>query len=123
MSEDKKIKITREFIETAFKEISEDDEEISEEDSEEQEGDNLISLGSKEKIPISGSNEIAKSFNKILNGIHHHRIDYPEEVARINGKSRKQNGNSDRRQATSLQDRTRGNKEKGKDNLRRLGMS
>ncbi len=75
------------------------------------------------ELTLKDLHEIAKSFNKILNGIHHHRIEYPEYVARINGKARKQNGNSDRRQATSLQDRTRGNKEKGKDNLRRLGMS
>ena len=75
------------------------------------------------ELTLKDLHEIAKSFNKILNGIHHHRIEYPEDVARINGKARKQNGNSDRRQATSLQDRTRGNKEKGKDNLRRLGMS
>lgn len=75
------------------------------------------------ELTLKDLHEIAKSFNKILYGIHHHRIDYPEGVARINGKARKQNGNSDRRQATSLQDRTRGNKEKGKDNLRRLGMS
>ncbi len=75
------------------------------------------------ELTLKDLHEIAKSFNKILYGIHHHRIDYPEGVPRINGKARKQNGNSDRRQATSLQDRTRGNKEKGKDNLRRLGMS
>ncbi len=75
------------------------------------------------ELTLKDLHEIAKSFNKILNGIHHHRIEYPEYVARINGKARKQNGNSDRRQATSLQDRTRGNKEKGKGNLRRLGMS
>lgn len=75
------------------------------------------------ELTLKDLHEIAKSFNKILNGIHHHRIEYPKDVARINGKARKQNGNSDRRQATSLQDRTRGNKEKGKDNLRRLGMS
>ena len=75
------------------------------------------------ELTLKDLHEIAKSFNKILNGIYHHRIDYPENLARINGKPRKQNGNSDRRQATSFQDRTRGNKEKGKDNLRRLGMS
>jgi cyclic-di-AMP phosphodiesterase PgpH len=40
---------------------------------------------------------IAKSFNKILNGIHHHRIEYQESAAMTSGKPK--NGNLDRRSA------------------------
>jgi putative nucleotidyltransferase with HDIG domain len=75
------------------------------------------------ELTLKDLHEIAKSFNKILNGIHHHRVEYPKGVDRMNGGSKKLNGNSDRRQARSLQDRPRGNKEEGENNLRRLGMS
>ncbi len=75
------------------------------------------------ELTLKDLHEIAKSFDKILNGIHHHRIEYPQRVASVNGRTKKLNGNSDRRQARSLQDRPRGNREKGGDNLKRLGMS
>ena len=75
------------------------------------------------ELTLKDLHEIAKSFNRILNGIHHHRIEYPKEVARIDGGTRKPNGNSVRRQAGSLQDRPRRNKKEGENNLKRLGMS
>jgi putative nucleotidyltransferase with HDIG domain len=75
------------------------------------------------ELTLKDLHEIARSFNKILNGIHHHRVEYPKGVDRIDGASKKLNGNSDRRQAKSLQDRPRGHEEQGRNNLRRLGMS
>ena len=75
------------------------------------------------ELTLKDLHEIARSFNKILNGIHHHRIEYPEGVARINGGTKKLNGNSDNRQPKSLQDGPRGNTEEGEGNLKRLGMS
>ena len=75
------------------------------------------------ELTLKDLHEIAKSFNKILNGIHHHRIEYPKRVARIDGVTQKLNGNSDRRQARSLQNRSRGNREEGENNIKRLGMS
>ncbi|MBW1895694.1 MAG: HDIG domain-containing protein [Deltaproteobacteria bacterium] len=74
------------------------------------------------ELTLRDLHEIAKSFNKILNGIHHHRIDYPREVAPVvNGGT--VNGHSDKRQTKSLQDRLPGGPEEGEANLRRLGMS
>jgi putative nucleotidyltransferase with HDIG domain len=75
------------------------------------------------ELTLRDLHEIARSFNKILTGIHHHRIEYPDEVAKIDSGTKKLNGYSDRRQAKSLQDRPEENQEEGKDNLRRLGMS
>jgi hypothetical protein len=75
------------------------------------------------ELTLKDIHEIAKSFDKILNGIHHHRIEYPQTVARIDGRTKRLNGNSDRRQARSLQDRPRGNKEESWGNPKRLGMS
>ena len=72
------------------------------------------------ELTLRDLHEITDSFNKILNGIHHHRIEYPKRVAEINDGAKKPNGNSDRRQAKPLQDRSRGNKEKGDNNLKRL---
>ncbi|RLB81232.1 MAG: HD family phosphohydrolase [Deltaproteobacteria bacterium] len=74
------------------------------------------------ELTLKDLHEIARSFNQILNGIHHHRIEYPEGDTKVNGGEKKLNGNSDRRQARSLQARPRGNKEEGKNNLKRLGM-
>jgi putative nucleotidyltransferase with HDIG domain len=73
------------------------------------------------ELTLRDLHEIAKSFNKILNGIHHHRIEYPREVGPDNGDGI--NGNSNRRQTKSSQDRLPGDPEEGEANLRRLGMS
>jgi putative nucleotidyltransferase with HDIG domain len=75
------------------------------------------------ELTLKDIHEIAKSFDKILNGIHHHRIEYPQGVAMINGRTEKLNGNFYRRQTRSLQDRPRGNREEGRGNLKRFGMS
>ena len=74
------------------------------------------------ELTLKDLHEIAKSFNKILNGIHHHRIEYPKGGATINGMTRKLNGNSDRKQARSLQNLSRGNRKKGENSVKRLGM-
>ncbi len=66
---------------------------------------------------------IDENFNKILNGIHHHRIEYPNGSAGINGGTERAYGNPDRRQTSSLQASSRRNKKKGKDYLKRVGGS
>ncbi len=75
------------------------------------------------ELTLRDLHEIARSFNKILTGIHHHRIEYPDGSAKIDTGTKKLNGNSDRRQAKSLQDRPEENQEEGKNNLKRLGIS
>jgi putative nucleotidyltransferase with HDIG domain len=75
------------------------------------------------ELTLRDLHEIAKSFNKILNGIHHHRIEYPEETPAGHDAARKTNGSSDRRQTKALQDRPSGDQEESQTHLRRLGMS
>jgi putative nucleotidyltransferase with HDIG domain len=41
------------------------------------------------ELTLRDLNNIAKSFNKILNGIHHHRIEYPEKTVGTEGKDKK----------------------------------
>ena len=65
---------------------------------------------------------IAKSFNTILNGIHHHRIEYSETApAATRGKVK--NGNFDRQQAKQNQDIVGENGDDGPSPLKRLGLS
>ncbi len=64
---------------------------------------------------------IAKSFNQILTGIHHHRIEYPDSPTQGTGKGK--NGNSDRQQAKPVQDRPERDSEENKGHLKRLGLS
>ena len=64
---------------------------------------------------------IAKSFNKILNGIHHHRIEYQESAAPSSGKAK--NGNNDRKPAKPPQPAKGNRSEDGKAHIKRLGIS
>lgn len=75
------------------------------------------------ELTLRDLHEIARSYNKILTGIHHHRIEYPDGVTKIDTATKNLNGNSDRKQAESSQDRQEENQEESRDNLRRLGMS
>ncbi len=88
------------------------------------------------ELTLKNLHEIAKSFNRILIGIFHHRIDYPEPVHKGNNSRRveaqdhnkRENGDSPHAdideqppEETSLRDSTI---QKGRgENLKRLGMS
>ena len=77
------------------------------------------------ELTLKDLHSIARSFNKILYGIHHHRIEYSEKrvSAGENGKGRAKNGNSDRQQAKQVQNLTEEDKANGSGHLRRLGLS
>lgn len=75
------------------------------------------------ELTLKDLHEIARSFNKILTGIHHHRIEYPEADTRVSSGHRRTNGDPDRRQTNSPQDIAQEDTEERPDNLRRLGMS
>ena len=64
---------------------------------------------------------IAKSFNKILNGIHHHRIEYQDSSSLTSGKQK--NGNSDRQPAKPPPLAKPRNTDDRKAHLKRLGLS
>lgn len=72
-------------------------------------------------LTLKDLNAIAKNFIKILNGIHHHRIEYAENGAseKENGK----NGSSDRKQAERVGHIVKENSDRGADHFRRLGLS
>ena len=73
------------------------------------------------ELTLKDLHSIAKSYNKILNGIHHHRIEYPEKQLLTNGKGN--NGSFDRQPAKEISDGDDHDSTKGKRHLKRLGMS
>ncbi|MCD6224597.1 MAG: HDIG domain-containing protein, partial [Deltaproteobacteria bacterium] len=72
-------------------------------------------------LTLKNLHKIAKSFNKILNGIHHHRIEYPEKKQAANGNGN--NGGSDKKQTEFLQNTSARDNTEGSGNLKRLGLS
>ena len=77
------------------------------------------------ELTLKDLHNIAKSFNKILNGIHHHRIEYSESRAAGNGheKGKLKNGSADRQQAKHPQNRKEEASANGESHLKRLGLS
>ena len=73
------------------------------------------------ELTLKDLHNIAKSFNKILNGIYHHRIEYPEKQLLTNGTGK--NGSFDRQQAKEIQDIDANNSKKSRRHLKRLGLS
>jgi hypothetical protein len=49
------------------------------------------------ELTLKDLHRIARSFNKILNGIHHHRIEYQDSASMTSGKAK--NGSADRKPA------------------------
>ncbi|MGD8494176.1 MAG: HD domain-containing protein, partial [Desulfobacterales bacterium] len=77
------------------------------------------------ELTLKDLHKIAKSFNKILYGIHHHRIEYGEGRSAGNGhdKGKSKNGSSDRKPAKHTQDLKEEDSAKSEGHLRRLGLS
>lgn len=73
------------------------------------------------ELTLKDLNNIAKSFNKILSGIYHHRVEYPEQALLNNGKGK--NGSPDRQPPKQIQDISEENTEKSPGRLKRLGLS
>ncbi|MDM8536225.1 HDIG domain-containing protein [Desulfobacterales bacterium HSG17] len=73
------------------------------------------------ELTLNDLHKIAKCFNKILNGIHHHRIEYPEQSAGKNGKEK--NGNTDNKPQKPKKDSPGENRESSQSSLKRLGVS
>jgi membrane-associated HD superfamily phosphohydrolase len=74
------------------------------------------------ELSLKSLHDIAKSFNRVLSGIYHQRIDYPEPVYKVN--ERKKSGeNTDREQAKASQDSSGQPEKSGGDDLKRLGIS
>ncbi|UCF89910.1 MAG: HDIG domain-containing protein [Desulfobacterales bacterium] len=77
------------------------------------------------ELTLKDLHNIAKSFNKILYGIHHHRIEYIEKrtSATEDGKGKTKNGSSDRQPAKANPDLSEEDTKNGGGHLKRLGLS
>ena len=88
---------------------------------------NIFSDGQLDEceLTLKDLHKIAKSFNQILNGIHHHRIEYTEKRAAAgeNGKGKPKNGSPDRQQAKQSQNIPEEDTKTGSGHLKRLGLS
>jgi hypothetical protein len=59
------------------------------------------------ELTVSDLNRVAESFTRILNGIFHHRIDYPEAVIKeFNNNRRQTNGHTNKKSAEKNKDRS-----------------
>ncbi|MGD9974197.1 MAG: HD family phosphohydrolase [Desulfatirhabdiaceae bacterium] len=73
------------------------------------------------ELTLKDLNSIAKTYIKILNGIHHHRIEYPEKLVLVGGKTK--DGRSDKQPPKTEKDSSKDNPPKSPGHLRRLGLS
>ncbi len=79
------------------------------------------------ELTLKDLHNIAKSFNRVLGGIFHHRVDYPEPVSKERnldkGGSRKNAEDRDRKSSEENQDQEEDDPKGSSDDLKRLGMS
>jgi putative nucleotidyltransferase with HDIG domain len=75
------------------------------------------------ELTLRDLHNIAKSFNTILNGIHHHRIEYPEKRGGAVLRKKARNGSTDRKSTKAANDRQRAAEEDSRGHLKRLGLS
>jgi len=78
------------------------------------------------EVTLKDLHNIAKSFNLILSGTFHHRVDYPEPVSKERSPEKltgKKDENLDSKPAKEDQDQEGAAKKSGSEDLKRLGMS
>ena len=74
------------------------------------------------ELTLKDLHQIAKSFNTILAGIHHHRVEYPIPAAKESHGKKRNNGDFHKQPAKSGRDRPPEDKKSGEEDLKRLGM-
>ncbi|MDY6881799.1 MAG: HDIG domain-containing metalloprotein [Desulfatiglans sp.] len=88
------------------------------------------------ELTLRDLHEIARSFNKTLSGIFHHRIEYPDQVKRPSserqgmepgdtgelGRKKRENGSTDQLRAEDIWTKRPEDEEESRENLKRLGM-
>ncbi len=72
-------------------------------------------------LTLKDLHNIARSYNKILNGIYHHRVEYPDKLSA--GESKEKNGHTNRQQADTAQNIEDSDMENSPSTLKRLGQS
>jgi len=75
------------------------------------------------ELTLKDLHKIARSFERILSGIFHHRIDYPEPVHKERVPEKKNGDDSDRERPAAGADKGGAADEGGPADLKRLGMS
>jgi len=75
------------------------------------------------ELTLKDLNHIAESFTKTLSGIFHSRIEYPVPVTKGKPGRKKDNGDSNHVAASYEKDGSDENKERPRENLKRLGIS
>jgi putative nucleotidyltransferase with HDIG domain len=76
------------------------------------------------ELTLKDLHRIARSFYKILNGIHHHRIEYAEAASLSQDKSQEsKNGDSDRQPPKKAARASGARPDEGRGHLKRLGLS
>jgi putative nucleotidyltransferase with HDIG domain len=75
------------------------------------------------ELTLKDLHEIAKSFNMTLSGIFHHRIEYPEPVAKTTAYKKGENGDTDQLSAGDFRAKKTGDKTESDESLKRLGLS
>ncbi len=74
------------------------------------------------ELTLKDLHEIAKSFNKTLSGIFHHRVEYPDLTIKAVPTKKGENGDTDRLSAGNSRDRKTEDKTENGESLRRLGL-
>jgi hypothetical protein len=78
------------------------------------------------ELTLKDIHNIAKSFNLVLGGIFHYRVDYPEPVSKERGKEkapRSVDEDRDRKSSEPASNKEKAPKKRSKEDLKRLGMS
>jgi putative nucleotidyltransferase with HDIG domain len=75
------------------------------------------------ELTLKDLNEIAKSFNKTLSGIFHHRVEYPEPVTKPQQPKKGENGDSDSLSEKNSRGKKPEDKAETEESLKRLGLS
>jgi membrane-associated HD superfamily phosphohydrolase len=74
-------------------------------------------------LTLKDLHEIARSFNKTLTGIFHHRIEYPGSLTRDTHVGKGENGNTDKLSEGAARSKKAGDKKENGESLKRLGLS
>jgi hypothetical protein len=75
------------------------------------------------ELTLKDLHEIAKSFNKTLSGIFHHRVEYPESVAITTPGKKRKDGNSNYLSTGNSRGKKPDDKMEAGESLKRLGLS
>jgi len=74
------------------------------------------------ELTLKDLHQIARSFNLILAGIHHHRVEYPVPLGKESAGKKRNNGDLHKQPAKAGRDRHPEDKKGGEEDLKRLGM-